>query len=93
MCRRKSKEYEDRITFNEYDDLNRVVIVNEADFFDHQTGIDAPRSPLPGSPSPVTGDREKSSYSKTVQSVPTDDTLNLNRITDQLDPNICTTTA
>ncbi|MCB9217179.1 MAG: hypothetical protein H6616_15005 [Ignavibacteria bacterium] len=84
----QEQEYEDRITFNEYDDLNRVVIVGEADFFDHQTGIDAPRSPLPGSPSPVTGDREKSSYSKTVQSVPTDDTLNLNRITDQLDPNI-----
>ena len=83
----QEQEYEDRITFNEYDDLNRLVIVGEADFFDHQSGIGTPSGKDQLSTA-VTGDVEKSLYSRTALSVPTDDTLNLDRLTDQLDPNI-----
>ena len=104
---------EDRITFNEYDDLDRLVIVGEADFFDHapsigeaiigggvtgeqRKGRHASRhsgpsaSALANKDAGVTGERpdpEKMGNLRRVQSVPTDDTIDLYRITDDLDPN------
>ncbi|MGE3801092.1 MAG: hypothetical protein AB7H80_08745, partial [Candidatus Kapaibacterium sp.] len=89
---------EDRITFNEYDDLNRLTIVGEADFLDHQSTITptgsqeersesslASRVSIPTQPNP--GDPEKSTSASRTLSIPTDDTLNLYRITDAIDPN------
>ena len=125
---------EDRLTFNEYDDMSRLVIVGEANFaasegggggggghgstigmkdtdparitdstpHGHPDGImgdddaritdSTPHGrtavrPLPAdADDAVTGDPDKSGAS--LLAIPTDSTLNLNRYTDQLDPNV-----
>ena len=87
---------EDRITFNEYDDLNRLVIVGEADFSerksdghpDHHFHDDPHRDPdhhFHDNPSSNL-DPEKSVQPLTIQGVPGDETLNLDRLSDRIDP-------
>ena len=117
-----------RITFNEYDDLNRLVIVGEADFHDpphggggggggHQTSIEQddktgkskdritfakshvqgveallsdiePTQTRDAVTGDVVADPEKGAERPTLAAIPTDPTLNLNRLTDQIDPDI-----
>ena len=71
------------MTFNEYDDLNRLVIVGEARFDDPHTGIGV----TGGDPPFYSVDHEKEGWASRVMSTPTDDSLVLSRITDYYDPN------